>query len=157
MHVLPALGTRSLASIKPSAIQATVNGLSDKGLSPGSVANIYDVLRRVFEAALDDDVIAATPCRRIKLPKRDRSITPPTSMQVDDLIDALPRRGQVFPMVLAQSGLRIGEALGLKPDDVKPLEFHVTVERQRRQDGSIGPTKSGKGRGVPLSDTPVAA
>lgn len=60
-------------------------------------------------------------------------------------------------MLLSQSGLRIGEALGLRPGDVRSLEFQVLVERQRLQDGSVGPTKSGKSRIVPLSDDLVTA
>ena len=47
-------------------------------------------------------------------------------------------------------GLRIGELRGLRVEDVDFLRRTVRVERQRRQDGSIGPVKGRQARTVPL-------
>jgi integrase len=57
---------------------------------------------------------------------------------------------------MAGSGLRIGRALGLEVADVDFLRGVVRVERQRRQDGTLGPTKTAKStRTVPLGQVVV--
>jgi integrase len=54
-------------------------------------------------------------------------------------------------VLLAGSGLRIGELLGARIGDVDFLRGTIRVERQRLQDNSIAPTKTGKSvRTVPL-------
>lgn len=68
----------------------------------------------------------------------------------------MPPRFRAVVVLLAGSGLRIGEALGLKTSDVDFLRRTVRVERQRLQDGSIGPTKTAKStRTVPLGQIVV--
>jgi len=49
-------------------------------------------------------------------------------------------------VVLAGSGLRVGELLGLKVSDVDFKSGTIRVERQRLQSGLIGPPKTGKSR-----------
>ncbi|MET4924544.1 site-specific integrase [Streptomyces sp. PSRA5] len=49
-------------------------------------------------------------------------------------------------VVLAGSGLRVGELLGLKVSDVDFKRGTVRVERQRLQSGLIGPPKTGESR-----------
>jgi len=78
LHVVPALGGRPIGSVRRSDIQAFVKVLEAKGLSAGTVRNIYEVAARVFEAAVEDRIISASPCRRITLPRSDgqRSFRP---------------------------------------------------------------------------------
>src|ERR1019366_8924650 len=59
-------------------------------------------------------------------------------------------------VLLAGSGLRIGEALGLNVSDVDFLRRTVKVERQRLQSGRIGPPKTPKSaRSVPLGQVVI--
>lgn len=157
VHVLPALGTHTLTSLRRSDIQALVKGLSGT-LAPGSVRNVYEVLSRVLSAAVDDRVIPSSPCRRIVLPAlSEHEVVPPSADDVRALADAVDDgRYRGLVMLLAGSGLRIGEALGLGVSDVDFLRRTVRVERQRLQDGSIGPPKTAKSaRTVPLGHVVV--
>ncbi len=54
----------------------------------------------------------------------------------------LGERWQAIPVVLAGSGLRVGELLGLRLSDVDFLRRTVRVERQRLQSHQIAPLKS---------------
>ncbi|MFE4917171.1 site-specific integrase, partial [Streptomyces sp. NPDC056652] len=63
LHLVPALGAGSMAAIRRNDIQVLFKHLSDQ-LGPGSVRNVYDVLVRVMTAAVEDKVIASSPCRR---------------------------------------------------------------------------------------------
>ena len=156
VHVLPALGDRQLASLRRSDIQGFVRALSD-GLAPGSVRNVYDVLNRVLEAAVHDRVIMHSPCTRISVPPMpDGEIVPPTALVVQALAAAIEPRYRGLVVLLAGSGLRIGEALGLEVRDVDFLRKTVRVERQRLQTGLLGPPKTSKSlRTVPVGQVVV--
>lgn len=153
LHILPRLGTRTMQSIRHSDVQQLVKGWSD-GLAPGSVWNVYEQLARMMAAAVEDRVTATTPCRRIVLPRADDAeIIPPTVEEVFVLTEAMPLRYRAAVILLAGSGLRISELLALKATDLEFLRRCVRVERARRQDGSIGPTKSSKStRSIPLGE-----
>jgi integrase len=149
LHILPGLGNASIASIRTSQVQGFVRALEGKGLSPGTVLIVYGVLARVFAAAVDDKVIAATPCRRIRLPKDDSDeVVIPSVEEVMALRDAFDPRWGAAVVVLAGSGLRIGELLGLHIEHVDFLRRAITVEQQRTQSGAIGPLKSKTSRRV---------
>lgn len=143
LHIVPALGGQRIASIRKTEVQGFVKGLEAKGLAPGSVRNIYDVLFRMLEAAVEDRVIGASPCKRIALPKdHDDEVQVPTVEDVQTVTAALGDRWQVLPVVLAGSGLRVGELLGLRRDDVDLKAGTIRVERQRLQSNAIAPLKS---------------
>lgn len=156
VHILPALGDRAMASVRRSDVQALVKASSER-LAPGTVKNIYDTAARLFTAAVEDRVIAHTPCRRIVLPAAsDVEVVPPTAEVVWALADAIRPHYRAAVILMAGSGLRIGEALGLEVRDVDFLRRTVRVERQRLQDGSIGPAKTAKSvRTVPLGQVVV--
>jgi integrase len=158
VHIVPALGGRQMASVRPSDIQGFIKRLTGK-YAAGSVRNIYDTLARMFSAAVNDRVIALTPCRNIRLPRMDDGeINPPTVEEVTEVISAMPDRYRAAAILLAGSGLRIGELFGLQVSDVKFLERTVRVERQRLQNGEIAKAKTAKSvRTVPLSQVVLDA
>jgi len=156
VHILPALGDRQMATILRSDVQGLVKRLSET-LQPGSVRNVYDVLFRVMAAAVDDKVRPTSPCTRIALPKGTaKEIVPPTTAEVTAMGDTVPDRYRALVMFLAGSGLRIGEALGLNVSDVDFLRRQVRVERQHRQDNTLGVTKGHRPRVVPLGNIVIA-
>lgn len=156
VHIFPRLGDRPIHSIRHSDVQALVKACSES-LAPGPVRNVYDVLARVFTAAVDDRIVPATPCRRIVLPRlEDAEIVPPSVDQVVFLVEAVQPRYRGAVVLLAGSGLRIGELLGARIGDVDFLRGTIRVERQRLQDNSIAPTKTGKSvRTVPLGQVVI--
>jgi integrase len=152
VHILPALGARAMSSIRPTDIQGFIKGLAGK-YSPGTVRNIYDITARMFSSAVDDRVVAVSPCRNVSLPRLDDAeVTPPSVEEITAVVAAMPDRYRAAAVLLAGSGLRIGELLGLRVADVDFLRRTVRVERQRLQTGKIGPAKTGKSvRTVPLA------
>ena len=146
LHLVPALGSRAMAAIRRNDLQVLFKSLSEQ-LGPGSVRNVYDVLVRLMTAAVEDKVIASSPCRRITLPPMpDEEITPPTVAQVEAMARVMPPYIRAAIVTLAGSGLRIGELLGLKVSDVDFKAGTIRVERQRLQSGKIGPPKTAKSR-----------
>lgn len=155
LHILPRLGGQKLANIRRSDVQAFVKWLETRVLRPatdsepartlsaGSVRNIYEVFARVMDAAVEDRVIAISPCRRIALPKDHHDeVGVPTLEEIELVRCALGERWRAIPVVLAGSGLRVGELLGLRQSDVDFLRRSIRVERQRLQSNQIAPLKS---------------
>jgi integrase len=149
LHLLPALGSHPIGGVRPTMVQGFVRELESKGLAPGTVRNVYDVTARLFAAAVDDRVIAHSPCRKIRLPRDDsEEVVPPTVDEVAAVAGAIGDRWRALIVLLAGSGLRIGEARGLEVDDVDFLRRTIRVERQRLQSGELAPLKSKASRRV---------
>ena len=150
LQVLPLVGTRPLASFQNSDVEASVKGLSET-LAPGTTRNIYHTLASCLSAAVDDRMIAVSPCRNITLLYADDSeIEPPSMEAVGRLAGEMPSRYQTAVSLPAGSGLRIGELWVLKVADVDFLRRSLRVERQRLPSGQIGlpttPSRSGRSR-----------
>jgi integrase len=122
-------------------------------MGPRSVRRCYDVLRAVFNYAVDSDVIARTPCRGVKLPEvapqRRHVVTP------DELARLADELGPDYaPMAYlgALLGLRWGEVAGLRVGRVDFLAGTVEVAEQatRGEHGRavLGPPKSQAGQRV---------
>nr|WP_241518532.1 site-specific integrase [Streptomyces sp. CB03238] len=142
-----------MAAIRRNDLQVLFKSLSEL-LGPGRVRNVYDVLVRLMTAAVEDKVIASSPCRRITLPPMpDEEVTPPTVAQVEAMARVMPPYIRAAIVTLAGSGLRIGELLGLKVSDVDFKAGTIRVECQRLQSGKIGPPKTAKSRrAVPVGE-----
>ena len=169
VHILPVLGDRRLGTIRRSDVQAFVKLLEAKEMRPASegraprtmaprnVRNIYEVLARILNDAADDRLIVVSPCKRISLPKdHDDEVTVP-GVEVIETVraklsnlgpDGSTARWDAIPVVLAGSGLRIGELLGLRVSDVDFLRRTIRVERQRLQSNELSPLKTKSSRRV---------
>lgn len=130
------IGSRPIRLVKTSEVQAWVKYLSDK-LGPQTVRNVYTFLKGVFASAVEDRLIAFTPCtKRILLPRIEKEqIVPLTIEQVELLASKLPERYRMMVILQAALGLRISELLALQVKDVDFLRRTVRVERQLAKDG----------------------
>jgi integrase len=153
MHLLPAFGHRPLSSIRKGDVQALVQQLSTT-MTPSSVATVYQYMRSIMAAAVEDRLIATSPCVRIQLPKREsRHVQPLATETVRALTLEMPERSQAMVTLMAGTGLRPGEAAGLTVDRIDFLRRTVRVDRQLLQTRppSFGPPKTKASyRTVPL-------
>jgi integrase len=72
-HLLPTLGERPIGTIRTTDIQDLVNQWTDAGLSPATVTRHRAVLSAVFTLAVNDDLLARTPVRGIRMPRSQPS------------------------------------------------------------------------------------
>jgi len=117
--------------VRPSEVQAWVKGRADV-LAPATVEVVYRYLAAIFAAAVDDRLIAASPCgRKVKLPRREEGqVVPLPVAAVRSLVDAMPARYRALVVMAAGTGLRQGECFGVTLDRVDFLRRQVTVDRQ---------------------------
>lgn len=129
-HAYPTFGDRPLASIQPSEVQAWVRRLS-ADLAPATVGVVHRIAAGIFNAAVRDRRIAASPCSGSKLPKVERrQVDPLATERVEALIAAVPERFRALVVLAAGTGMRQGECFGLTLDRVDFLRRTVTVDRQ---------------------------
>ena len=145
VHILPTFGHRPLAAIRPSEVQAWVSSLE---LAPSTAGVVYGKVAAIFRSAVDDRLIAHSPCgRKIRLPRAEGGeVTPMQPAEVRAMIEAVGERYRALVVLLAGSGLRPGEALGLTADRVHFLRRTIRVDRQlvtiAGQPPALAPTKT---------------
>ena len=129
-HILPTFEHRPIGSIRTSEVQAWVSGLP---LAPSTVTVVYGKLAAIFNAAVDDRLIATSPCRprAIKMPRATGSeVTPMEPSEVRAMIATVNPRYSALLLLIAGTGVRPAEALGLTADRVLFLKRQVRIDRQ---------------------------
>jgi len=166
-HVYPRIGSRPVGAIRSSEIQALVKELSvpsgeREALAPSTIGVIYTWTSTIFSSAVEDRVIAQSPCRGIRLPEvPHRRVIPPTLETVQTLAEAVPERYRALIILGAGTGVRISEALGLTEDRIDSSGRTVTIDRQLTRvvgaEPVFGPVKDKKNRPrtIPLPDVVV--
>jgi integrase len=113
-----------LYRLTPNDLRAHLRSLTDAGFAPGSVGNHLQVLRTAFRQAVSDRLIRVNPADGVVAPRKSRP-------EIRILTVAEGRRlladGDPLPVVLVTTGLRLGEALGLRWADVDEARGTLTV------------------------------
>lgn len=150
IHVEPHWGGRKVGSIKHTEITAWVADLSAKR-SPTTTKRAHGVLAAILDGAVRDRRITANPAREVKTPRKTKKPHPYLNhRQVERL--AAESRYPDFIRFLAYTGLRWGEATGLKIKHVDLGRRRVTVEENAvivNGHVKVGTPKSHKRRTVP--------
>lgn len=124
------LGSRRLVSVKPSDVQAWAADLS-KRLAPSTLAGVVTTLKAVYAAAVLDRLVASSPVVKISLPRAEQPrVVPLTVDQVRQLAATIPERNYAMVITQAGLGLRLGELLALRAEDVNFLGKSVRIEHQ---------------------------
>ena len=134
LYVTPAIGNVKLTDLKSEQVQQLYNDMQEvKGLSARTVRYVHSILNSAFNQAVAWDYITSNPVekKRIKLPKQTKKemkyLTPEQARQFMDA--AVYSEHKALFNLLLVSGMRPGEALGLKWQDVDFDNKRVTVRR----------------------------
>lgn len=158
LRVQPRWGSVALGDIRPSVVQSWITDLGRasgkrKGLGASVVQRSHQVLSAILADAVRDRMIATNPALGMKLPRKTgKRHVYLSHTQVAALADASgPHKALV--LLLAYTGLRWGEATGLRVRDLDLLRKRATVNENAVWVGSdvfVGTSKSHKSRTVPL-------
>jgi integrase len=120
-HLNPFIGEISLADVGNRTMKSVVEKLSKKELAPATIKNICLVVKLVVSSAVDDDGNQLFPMkwnsRFIDAPQVDPTKQRKPSFaaaEVEKIVQTATGRIQALSLLLAASGLRIGEAIGLE-------------------------------------------
>ncbi|MDP9459586.1 MAG: site-specific integrase [Actinomycetota bacterium] len=124
------LGDRRLPDVRPSEVQAWASDRAQV-LAPSTLRVLVSMLRSIYGSAVLDRLVGSSPVVRVQLPRHDRErVVPLTVAQVQRLADAMSARGRAMVVAQAGLGLRIGELLALRVQDVDFLRRTARVEFQ---------------------------
>ena len=137
LHILPYLGQTAIAALTPSRVRAWNATLAAE--HPSTASKAYRLLSTMMRNAVDDDLIAKTPCKVIGAATEHAAERPiATVAEIVALSMAVPGRLQLLIEMAAWCQLRRGELLGLRRSDVDLMHGTIRIERSRnfRRDGS---------------------
>jgi integrase len=154
LYINPALGKIRLAKLTAARVQSWVNGLVDAGRSPSTVRNAYLRLRGMLDVAVRYRLMNANPAADVELPPIGNDTAHALSLAqarallsaADGMLDQREaytsadgrtkrrpkpstRIASLYHVLLAL-GLRRGEALGLRWEDIDWEAGTVQVRRQ---------------------------
>ena len=140
-HIIPQLGKLRLDQIGPENQQLFVNSLS--GASRKSVLNIMSTLSSMLTTAKNWGYAAGSiELRKLALPERTTHVAAYfTRSQIESILALAPEPWHTFFVLLALTGMRAGEALGLQWGDVD-LEHRCIHIRRSAWRGREQSTKS---------------
>lgn len=172
LHILPAIvGAGEIGRVPmrkfTRALAKTL--LTDKlaGSSRDSVRIMHAVLSALCQGAVDDGLLVANPVaglldalqlkRRGQRTKQD--VKAFTQAELDQFLATARTHSALadFYLVLARTGLRLGEGLALTDAALDLDRRTAAIDWQLTRTGALKPPKSGYGREVDLSQETVAA
>jgi integrase len=163
LHIRPVLGKVKLKNLTSAHVRGLYREKLDAGLSPRTVQYVHVTLHKSLKQAIADGLIPRNATEAVKPPQvRREEMRPLTAEQVQVLFEAAnSHRLEALYVLAVTTGLRQGELLGLKWDDID-LEVGTLQVRRTLTTAKGGPVLSapktkGSRRTVRLSLTALEA
>ena len=149
-RVYPALGHLRIDKITARQIQAFLNSLAKDGanmltgkpLSPKTIHHHLELISDVFSYAVKMELVSDNPCSKVSIPKgevKEKQIYSQEEMAL--LLTKMedePLKYKVFFYLMAYSGFRRGEMLGLEWKDIDFENSIISVHRTSNQTKARG-------------------
>jgi integrase len=123
--LFPSLGAMPLSDVGNAALKGLIEKMASAGLSAQSIVNYTKVVKLVVASAVDAEGEQIHPRKwnhnfvGMPILNREEQHRPTvTEAEVGEILATANKRYRVLFALLAGTGLRIGEALGLKVEDV---------------------------------------
>jgi integrase len=139
-YIAPLLGRRQLKVITRSDAQGFIAELAVRGLARQTIKNVVAVLSSVLETAFQWSYVRENAARGVRLPSRGPHVVGfiPSVHQVLAIIGRLPQPARMMAQLVALTGVRIGEAMGLRVEDCDLENRLIQIRRDiwhGREDG----------------------
>jgi integrase len=153
-HAIPFFGRRLLSSITTADVKALAHAIAATGVAPATVRLQLAPVKALFATAVEEGLLRSNPALRVTIrqPERltdegevDEQVKALSEGELRKVIEKLPEQWWLFFTLLAQTGLRIGEAIALRWGDVDFTKRMLTI-RRRYYRGRFAPPKSRHGR-----------
>lgn len=129
-YILPQLGHMEVFDVKPIHIQQLMRSVSQ--YSKSTQKKVLENTRAIFRMAEENGLISKSPVNSsLKAKGKNPPEKRPLTHEQTDALLAATKGTRAYPLVLVllYSGIRIGEALGLRWSDIDFDENTITVAR----------------------------
>lgn len=160
LHLLPALGHFRLCDVRVVEVQRFVLQKFDNGLGWETCSHLRNLLSKIFACGQKWGLIAgANPASAVELPEKrpasEKRVLMPE--QIAQLLEVLREPTRTMVLLAVLTGLRVGEILALRWQDVDLATAQLRV-LQAVYRGCLGsPKTKGSRRTVPLPEAAVRA
>lgn len=162
LHLIPQMGSVTLAKLRPVRIQQAYRELQDTGLSAQTVLHVHRLLRGALAWGVRLQMLTRNATDAVEPPRPERhemrALTPP---EIQTLLDAA-RPTDLYGMVFVAlgSGLRLGELLAIRWRDFDAGQSTLQVVRSLQYLAgtlTFTPTKTHRSnRAIMLSQETIA-
>ena len=159
------IGNKLLTEVKPIHCQKIFSDMADEGYKTTTIYRTRIALYNMLEFAKENEVIITNPCKKSVKSDIGKPSDKKEALTIDDQRRFLAAaKGQSYEYqyrFALQTGLRTGELVGLKWEDINFERKTLTIERSmefRYKVGEwrVGPPKSKSGyRTIPLTDEAI--
>lgn len=157
-YAVPFFAGWRLADIEPPDVRRLIRHLEQQGLAPASVVKNLTPLKAMLATAVEDGELRSNPAAGVRVNRRrgegdeEPEVKAMTRAELARVLAALPDRWRLLFELLAHTGLRISEALGLDWSEVEFGAGPVLHVRRQCYRGTIKRLKTSNGR----RDLPLA-
>ena len=148
---------RALHQVSTYEIQNMLNTMQNDGLSVRSVKAAYNLLNQVYKAAIDFHMLSDNPLTKVKI-KRYETTKKQKALSVSDrkaVMTAVDQHVIYKPMIYTMMGmgLRIGELLALKWDDIDFNNITLRINKAAKATPEINDDGEIIGRSMKIGST----
>ncbi|QFR43623.1 tyrosine-type recombinase/integrase [Sulfurimonas xiamenensis] len=149
-RVDPFFGDKNIVDIKVSDVKKWLYSIDDVGSK--SKRHYLGVLSGIFQEALFDEVIQRNPVKLVRLPKYNKpDIKPFNADEVKMIMNNVKDNNYKYYLAIAfYTGMRSGEIIGLKKEDIDFKNKVLYVKRSRNRFGESTPKTRGSIREIPI-------
>jgi integrase len=163
LHLKPALGRVKLKALTPAHVRGLYREKLEAGLSARTVRYVHTTLHKALKQAVMDGLIPRNVTGSVKPPQPSREemcpLTPEQAKLLLQLAHESGDRLEALYVLAIHTGLRQGELLGLKWDDVDLEDGSLQVRRTLTitKDGPVftSPKTTGSRRSVKLTSNAI--
>ncbi|WP_217587023.1 site-specific integrase [Lentibacillus saliphilus] len=152
----PLLGQYKLKDLdKTTYVRVYINELLKK-YKPNTVTLFHRLFKIAINAAVEDEIIPRNRFNKITIDQDEELKNFLTPEELNVFLNAAKQYDNItnytFVLILAYTGLRKGEALGLKWENIDLNEKTVTVDCTRDRYGDRNPKTKNSYRTIPIDD-----
>lgn len=163
-HIFPVIGDFFIKDISTAMLRKLLLDYQKKGYAHSSCVKLYNILNGFFDMAFQDDSIGTNPMLKVARPKprkeekaQEDTKKSYTVRELRHILQCLanePLKWQAYVSLIADTGVRRGEACGIQWSDINFKAGTVTIRRNLQYTASAGvyetSPKNGKARTVDI-------
>ena len=169
-HILPALGDFLITEISSAMISKLLLDFQKKGYSHASAVKLYNILNGIFKMAFKDDTITTNPMLKVDRPaprkderakdETEKAYTVQQLRYILQCVEQEPLKWQTYIGLVADTGIRRGEACGLEWADIdwrnETITIHQNAQYTAEKGVYITSPKNGRSRVIDVGSDVLA-